>query len=161
VEGYSLDAQRREIKRYCEHSGYELVSIYADEGVSAHTDRIDKRPQLSALLADACRGLFDVVVVHMIDRWARKISIQAQALTKLGEAKVGFLSVSENIDFSTPHGRFLLTTLGGASELFSDLLGVHVAKAQKERAEQGLPIGPVPFGYRLMAAGGCSGRGSC
>ena len=46
VDGYSLDAQRAEIARWCKRRGYELVGIYADEGVSAHTDRIDKRPEL-------------------------------------------------------------------------------------------------------------------
>ncbi len=34
VDGHSLEAQRREIRRYCEAQGYELVAIYADEGVS-------------------------------------------------------------------------------------------------------------------------------
>ena len=57
VDGHSLDAQRREIARYCEHDGHELQRFYADEGVSAYTDKIDKRPQLRALLADAERGL--------------------------------------------------------------------------------------------------------
>ena len=53
VDGHSLDAQRREIKRYCEAQGYELVVIYADEGVSAYTDQIEARPQFAKLLKDA------------------------------------------------------------------------------------------------------------
>ena len=99
VDGRSLDAQRREIERYADQHGLTLVGIYADEGVSAHTDRLEKRPQLSALLADASRGAFDAVVVHTIDRWARNIRVQTEALQRLGGAGVGFVSLTESIDF--------------------------------------------------------------
>ena len=147
VDGHSLDAQRREIARYAEQRELTLVGIYADEGVSAHTDRIEKRPQLSALLADASRGLFDAVVVHTIDRWARNIRVQTEALQRLGGAGVGFVSLTESIDFSTPSGKLMLTMIGGFSEFFSDQLAVHVVKSQRQRADTGLPIGPIPFGY--------------
>ena len=147
VDGRSLDAQRREIERYADQNGLTLVGIYADEGVSAHTDRIEKRPQLSALIADASRGSFDAVVVHTIDRWARNIRVQTDALQRLGKAGVGFISLTENIDFSTPSGKLMLTMIGGFSEFFSDQLAVHVVKSQRQRAESGLPVGPIPFGY--------------
>ena len=147
VDGHSLDAQRREIQRYCERFGLTLTQVYADEGVSAHTDQIERRPQLSALLRDAGRQNFDVVVVHTIDRWARNMRVQSEALQRLGKADVGFVSVSENMDYTTPSGRLTLTMMGGVSEFFSDQLGLHVLKAQRQRAEIGLPIGPLPFGY--------------
>ena len=50
VQGHSLDAQRSEIERWCQRNGYELALVYSDEGVSAHTDLIEKRPQLMRLL---------------------------------------------------------------------------------------------------------------
>ncbi|MDA0365509.1 MAG: recombinase family protein [Chloroflexi bacterium] len=147
VDGHSLDAQRREIERYTTQHGLTLVGIYADEGISAHTDRIEKRPQLCALLGDAARGAFDVVLVHTLDRWARNIRVQSEAFERLGRAGIGFVSLTENFDFTTASGRMMLTVMGGVSEFFSDQLGVHVLKAQRERAESGLPIGPIPFGY--------------
>jgi len=153
IDGHSLDAQRREIARYCERHAFELVKVYADEGFSAHTDKIEARPQLVALLADARQRQFDVVVVHTIDRWARNVGVQRQALQQLGEANVGFASVTENIDFTTPAGKLMLTMIGGVSEFFSDQLAVHVSKGQRERAEQGRPIGPIPFGYITVDAG--------
>lgn len=152
VEGHSLAAQRREIERYCEREGLTLVGQHADEGVSAYTDQIAKRPGLAALLDAARAGAFDVVVVHTIDRWARNVSVQRQALQALGQSGVGFVSVVENFDFSTPSGRLMLTMIGGVSEFFSDQLGVHVAKGLRERAASGLPAGPVPFGYRSTSA---------
>ena len=154
VENRSLDAQRLEILRHCERQGYEFVHFYADEGVSAHTDEIGKRPRLAALLDDARCGLFNVVVVHTIDRWARNVGVQRRTLQQLGNAQVGFASVTENFDFTTPAGQLMLTMIGGVSEFFSDQLGVHVAKGQRARAEAGLPIGPVPFGYEAEVPGG-------
>ena len=154
IQGHSLDAQRREIERYCERNGYRLERIYADEGVSAHTDDIKKRPQLCALLDDAEHDRFDTVIVHTLDRWARNMRVQGQALQRLGRAGVGFVSVTENFDYSTPSGRLLLTVIGGVAEFFSDQLSVHVAKGQRQRAEKGLNSGPVPFGYATDEAGG-------
>ena len=147
VEGYSLDAQRKEITRWCERHGHKLTGFYADEGVSAHTDNIGKRPQMVKLLEDAKQNTFDCVAVHMLDRWARNVGIQRQALKQLGECSVGFASVTEDIDFTTPAGRLMLTTLGGVAEFFSDQLGLHVQKAHKQRAELGLQVGAPPFGY--------------
>ncbi len=148
VDGYSLDAQKKEIERWCERHDYELMAVYADEGVSAHSDNIKERPQLMKLLEDAKRGCFDCVVVHTLDRWARNVGVQRQALKLLGECNVGFASVTEDFDFSTPAGKLLLTTMGGVSEFFSDQLGVHVKKAQKQMTESGLPVAAIPFGYK-------------
>lgn len=47
----------------------------------------------------------------------------------------------------------MLTMIGGVSEFFSDRLAVNVSKRQRERAEGGLPIGPVPFGYITESPG--------
>ena len=44
IEGYSLEAQRTEIGRWCDRRGHELVAVYSEEGVSAHSDRIERRP---------------------------------------------------------------------------------------------------------------------
>ena len=147
VDGYSLDAQRREIRRWCESKGYELTDVYADEGVSAHTDNINKRPAMVKLLADAEKNLFDGVVVHTLDRWARNLGVQRQVMTQLGKCHIGFVSVTEDFDYTTPAGHLLLSMLGSTAEFFSDQLGVHVMKAQRQLAETGMPIGPVPFGY--------------
>ena len=154
VEGHSLDAQRLEIVRYCERQGYELVEVYADEGVSAYTDQLSKRPAFSRMLDDAESSRFDVLVVHAIDRFARRASVQASALERLGQAGVGFVSIVESFDFTAPSGKLLLTILSGANEFFSAQQGVHISKSKRRRAELGLPISTIPFGYRIDEPGG-------
>ena len=147
TKGYSLDAQRAEIQRYCEQHEYQLDRFYSDEGVSAHTDKISKRPQLSLLLDHAKQQQFDVVLVHTLDRWARNMRVQTEALQILGDAKVGFASVTENIDYTTLEGRLMLTMIGGFAEFFSGQLARHVQKGVRQRVAHGLPNGSVPFGY--------------
>lgn len=60
--------------------------MYRDEGVSAHSDRVDKRPGLVQLLADADHGTFDIVLVHTLDRWARNLRVALTALASLNAA---------------------------------------------------------------------------
>ena len=131
-----------------------MVRVYVEGGKSAHTERIDRRPVLMGLLRDAKAGQFDIVVVHMIDRWSRNVGVQRQALQLLGDSSIGFASVLEDFDFTTPSGKLMLTMIGGVAEFFSDQLGVHVAKSQRYRVSIGLPVGPVPFGYFTPEVGG-------
>ena len=153
VEGYSLDAQQRMFHDACKNRGWEPGQVYREEGKSAHTDSISKRPVLRQLLKDASRGEFDLVVVHTLDRWARKMSIQIEALTSLSRNRIGFVSVSDHFDATTPQGRLMLNQLGSFNEFYSDLLGIHVSKAFRYQAESGLTVGPVPFGYRRQGKG--------
>ena len=53
VQGYSLDAQERAGRMYCEMHGWEVVSLYRDEGRSARTEQIAKRPAFAGMLKDA------------------------------------------------------------------------------------------------------------
>ena len=146
VDGHSLDAQLSEIQRWCDQKGYVLVEVFTDAGVSAYTDRIERRPEFARLLDAAEAGSFDIVVVHTLDRWARNSAVLAESLQRLGKAGVGFASVTEQIDYTTPAGRMILTTLGAAQEFFSAQAGVHVRKSHRQKASQGIAVGPAPFG---------------
>jgi len=148
VDGHSLDAQQREIERWCENHKYAKPKLYIDAGVSAYADTIEKRLELIRLLKDAENGLIDIMVVHTLDRLSRKLSVQMQVLDRLAKVKVGFASVNDPFDYSTLQGRLILNQIGGYNEFFSGLLGIHVRKAFHFMVETGLTVGPVPFGYK-------------
>jgi len=158
VAGHSLDAQERAFYELCRTRGWEPVKIYREEGRSAHVDSISKRPVFKQLLEDAAEGLFDVVVVHTLDRWARNTRIALESLGILAKNNVALVSITENIDYSTPQGRLLTTMLAGFAEYFSDSLGVHIKKGLGERAEQGRHLGGIPFGYLSCWEGPKGGR---
>ena len=148
VDGHSLDAQGRQFQECCVTRNFEPLGIYREEGKSAHSDSISKRPVLRQLLEDAAHGKFDVVVVHTLDRWARNLKVLLETVAVLNQHGVGLVSITENLDWSTPEGRLVARTLGSFGEFFSDMLGTHVKKGISERAHQGRHLGAVPFGYQ-------------
>ena len=134
VDGHSLEAQERAIREYCKNRGWELVKVYREEGKSAHTDSIHKRPVLRQLLDDCPKGMFEVAVVHGMDRWARNMQVAIASMSILGREGVELKSVTEDLDRSTPLGKFSTTLVMGMAEMFSDMLGTHVKKGVSERA---------------------------
>lgn len=154
ADGFSLDAQEDAIRLACTRKGYDLVGIFADRGISARYDTIERRTQFAAMLSAAEHGGFDVAVVHTLDRFARNLKVKLLALERFAKAGVGFVSVQEDMDFTTPHGRLFLQQMGSYNEFFSNMLGVHVKKGLHERAREGYGNGDVPFGYRRCQADG-------
>ena len=65
----------------------------------------ESRPGLTALMQDARRGAFDVVVVFRFDRFARSVKQLVLALEEFGTLGIGFVSQQEALDTSTPMGK--------------------------------------------------------
>jgi site-specific DNA recombinase len=146
VEGYSLSAQERAAEAFCRAKSWEIVARYRDEGKSARTEVLGRRPDFARMLDDADAGRFDVIVVHKLDRFARNIRVTLDTLARLEQASVAFVSISENMDFTTPIGRVILATLGAFAQYYSDNLATETAKGKQERKRQGLYNGVLPFG---------------
>jgi site-specific DNA recombinase len=144
--GYSLAAQERAVVTYCTQQGWELVSRYYEPGKSARTDDERKRPAFQQMLADAEAHHFDVIIVHKLDRFARNRRVAFETFHRLGKAGVGFVSISENMDYSTPAGQLMLTMLVGMAQFYSDNLAFETKKGKGERKRQGLYNGLLPFG---------------
>ena len=95
VDGFSLDAQRRILTEYCESRSWMRAGKCADEGRSARTDKIEKRPSFQRMLEDAEDRAFDVVAVHKIDRFARNIRVTFECLEHLARHDVTFVAVAQ------------------------------------------------------------------
>ena len=146
VEGYSIDAQSRAFRLLCESKQWTAHREYIEEGKSARTENINKRPVFKQAMDDGLNHQYDVLVVHKVDRFSRKLRITLEYFDKLGKAGVGFVSIVEQMDFSTPWGKFTLSMLGGLAELYSDNLSQETKKGWHERRAQGLYCGLLPFG---------------
>ncbi len=146
TEGYSIDAQKRAFQKLCEEKGWIQHHEYIEAGKSAHTDDIRKRPVFKQAIDDALSGGYEVLVVHKIDRFSRKLRITLEYFEKLGKNGIGFVSIQNNIDYSTSTGKFMLVMQGGLAELYSDNLSEETKKGWNERRKQGLYCGALPFG---------------
>ncbi len=160
-EGHSLDAQEHAIVEFCRARGWTLVEIYVDPGLSG---ALEDRPALQRLLRDAAQGKFDVVVVHAIDRFYRDLQGLLSAFRHLQDLGVSFISISENLDFTTPWGKLALAVLGTLAEIYLDKLRFETSKGKKARARKGLPNGFPPLGYCRGNCAACmdpNGEGYC
>jgi len=147
VDGHSLDAQARLFHELCKNRDWEPTGLYREEGKSAHVEHIRQRPVFRQLLEDAGRDRFDVVVVHTLDRWSRNLKVTLESLGTLSKHGIGLVSISEDIDYSTPQGKLFTQMLGSFAEYFSESLATHIRKGQGQRAAEGRHLGGIPFGY--------------
>lgn len=162
VDGFSLDAQATNIRKYAAEHNWEMVQIYTDAGISAKKD--SQRPQFLRLLDDAKTGQFDVVIVDKIDRFYRHLSGLLNTLDQLNSNKVTFASVQERLDFSTPWGKLCLTMLGMLAEIYIDNLRQETRKGKLQRARDGFWNGNIPYGYCKGLCSHCddpNGPGYC
>lgn len=146
VEGYSIDAQRRAFQTLVEARGWIACKEYVEEGRSARTEDISKRPVFKEMIADASAGKFDVLIVHKLDRFSRNLRITLEYFDKLLKMGVTFISINEQMDFTTPSGKVHLALLGAFAQYYSDNLSQETKKGWAERRAQGLYCGLLPFG---------------
>ncbi len=117
-----------------------MAGQYIDVGISGAKE---KRPELSRLMADAQRRKFDAVVVWKFDRFARSISHLHRALETFKALGIEFVSLSEQVDTSTPTRKMVFTVLGAVAELERSLIaervrtGLRNARAKGKRAWAG------------------------
>ena len=146
LKGYSIDAQRRAFVDFCKGRGWIAKHEYIEEGKSARTEDVNKRPMFKQMIADAMAGKFDVLVVHKIDRFSRNLKITLENFEKLSKAQVTFISINEQFDFSQPWGTFAFSMIGAMAQFYSDNLSQETKKGWAERKAQGLYCGLLPFG---------------
>jgi DNA invertase Pin-like site-specific DNA recombinase len=136
--GQDPRVQTREIREYCERRGWQIAGEYVDAGISGAKD---SRPELNKLMADAHRRRFDAVVVWKFDRFARSVSHLLRALENFNALGVGFGSLSEQIDTSTPTGKMVFTVLGAVAELERSLIAERVRAGLRNAKAKGTRLG--------------------
>ena len=116
--------------------GWTLYHVYSDRASGAK----ERRRGLEALMGDARRGLFDVVVVFRFDRFARSVKQLVLALEEFHSLGIDFVSHQEALDTSTPIGKAMFTIIGAMAELERSIIrervlaGVEYAKRNGTRS---------------------------
>jgi DNA invertase Pin-like site-specific DNA recombinase len=129
--------QLAELRRYSEARGL-MAAEYIDKGVSGAKDR---RPALDALLADARRRRFDVLVCWRLDRLGRSLKHLVVTLDELQSLGVGFVSLNEGIDATTAAGRLQMAVLAAISAFERDRIAERVKAGLARVRATGKPLG--------------------
>jgi len=130
--------QTRELEEYCQRRGWKVAGQYIDVGISGAKE---KRPELSRLMADAHRRKFDAVIVWKFDRFARSVSHLLRALETFKALGIEFVSLSEQMDTSTPTGKMVFTVLGAVAELERSLIAERVRAGLRNARAKGKRLG--------------------
>ena len=136
--GQDPEMQLRELREYFQRRGWEITQQYVDVGISGTRE---KRPKLDKLIADAHRRHFDVVVVWRFDRFARSVSHLLRALENFRSLGIEFVSLSEQVDTSTPMGKMIFTVLGAVAELERSLIVERVRAGLRNARAKGKKLG--------------------
>ncbi len=130
--------QTRELVEYCERRAWKVVDDYVDVGISGAEE---KRPELDRMMADVHRRRFDAVAVWRFDRFARSVSHLLRALETFRALGIEFVSLSEQIDTSTPMGKMVFTVLGAVAELERSLIVERVKAGLRNARAKGKQLG--------------------
>src|SRR5206468_3937398 len=120
--------------------GWSVVSVFEDAGVSGAKGR-DKRPGFDAMLKDAMRRRFDVLMFWSIDRLGRSTATVATALAELEAAGVAIYADKEGMDATTPHGKAMLQMAVVFAELERGIIRERVKAGLARARAQGIALG--------------------
>lgn len=139
----SLDAQKRFFTEFTEKNGHTLVRLYADEGISG--TKIKNRKEFLRLLKDAESGLFDMVVVKDISRFARNTVDLLQSTRKLKALGIETTFLTANMTV-LGNSEFVLTIFGALAQEESANTSKRVKFGKKLNAEKGR-VPNIVYGY--------------
>jgi len=121
----SVESQVRELREVAERRGWSIVEVYRDAGISGAKGR-DQRPGLDAMLNDAGRRRFDVLMVWAIDRLGRSLIDLLGTIQHLEAVGVDVYLDQQHIDTTTPAGRLLFQLTGAFAEFERSMIRVRV-----------------------------------
>lgn len=147
VEGYSIDAQKKLLEAYCISKEITDFEYYVDGGYSG--SNLD-RPEIKRLLDDIDNKKIDYVIVYKLDRISRSQKDTLYLIEeKFNPNNIGFISIRENFDTTTPFGKAMIGILSVFAQLERETIYERTRMGMLERVKSGLWMGGGnrPLGY--------------
>lgn len=157
--GQNPEMQLAELREYCQRRVWEIRGEYVDVGISGAKER---RPQLDRLLIAVRRREVDAVAVWKLDRLGRSLKHLVNIIAEWESLGVAFVSLRDNLDFSTPGGRLLFNIIAAMAEFERDLIrervkaGIARAKADGKRMGRKRRLDVSPEKVAVLRAQGKS-----
>lgn len=136
------ELQLMPLREYCNSRKFEVMGEYIDNGVSGADDR---RPSLDLLMDDVKKRRVDVIVVWKLDRFGRSLRQLVMALEELSGLGVGFISLQDNLDLTTPQGRLMFHITAAMAEFERELIRERVKAGIMNARRKGTRLGRKPI----------------
>ncbi len=142
---HSLDYQEEKARLRVQEKNWALIKVRKDVGSGKSTE---DRPGFQELVREIKRGNIDVVTVHKLDRLSRNVGDIYDFIDLTQEHGVDLVSLTENLDTTSPMGRAMLGVMAVFAHLTRETIAENVKAGLEQRAKKGKwPTGPAPFGY--------------
>lgn len=154
TQGFSLEAQSDEIKKYCEYHNIAIKGEYCDAGVTGTS--IAKRESFKQMLRDikTNKDNIDAIIIWKLSRIGRNMLDLVDIVRFLEEHDIVIVSITDNIDTSSMMGRFFFYLVGAFAEMERENIISQAKNGMKKRAQEGLwNGGPAPIGYNNFKDG--------
>jgi DNA invertase Pin-like site-specific DNA recombinase len=135
------------LKAVARHSGWDIVAVYEDAGISG-AKRRDQRPAYDQLLNDAARRQFDVAMAWSVDRLGRSLTDLVGFMDELNALGIDLYLHQQGIDTTTPSGRAMFQMCGVFAEFERAMIQERVKAGLNRARAQGKRLGrrPIPAG---------------
>src|ERR1700691_2269340 len=140
----TLPLQIRTMREYAAKRGWEIAVQIKEVGAGA-----TERELRENLLAAARRREIDAVLVWRLDRWGRSLADLVVTLKELAELGIGFVSLTEALDLTTPTGRAMAGLLSVFAEVEHEILRERIRAGIAEARLNGKRFGrPLTAGKK-------------
>lgn len=142
--GQTTDNQRRELEAVAARSGWEVIGVYEDAGISGAKGR-DKRPGFDRLLKDATARKINMIAAWSVDRLGRSLQDLVGFLTDLQALGCHLYLHQQALDTSTPSGRAMFQMCGVFAEFERGMIRERVNAGLARAKAMGTKLGRRPI----------------
>lgn len=160
VDGYSIDAQRKNVQKLAELKEFEIVREYVDAGFSGAD--IQNRPAFTQMMKDIEneKDGVEYVLSFKLSRLGRNAIDTLESLKKMQSHGVNVLTDDGAVDSSSAYGNFFILIMSGLAEMERENILAQTFAGRVEKARQGrYNGGQAPYGYRLRPTGNKNEKG--
>jgi DNA invertase Pin-like site-specific DNA recombinase len=144
----SAESQLNALREYIDKRAWAISKEYIDEGYTGSTT---KRPAFAAMMADARKRSFDILLVYKLDRLSRSLKDLIATLDDLHSLGIDFISYDNGLDTTTPTGRLIFNVVGAVAEFEKDIIRERVKAGLENAKRKGKLLGRPPLSPRLLA----------
>lgn len=123
-----VDKQEKQLKEYCQKNDYEVYAVYKDICSGMKTSR----PAFDTLLDDMRHYKFNCLMVTKLDRVGRSLQHILSIFDELSKKGVHFIATTQQIDTSSPMGKFQLQMLGAFAEFERNIISERTREGMKK-----------------------------
>jgi len=150
-DGQTIENQRQALEEMAARAGWQVVEVYADEGISGTKGR-ERRPVFDRMLKAALRRKFDMIAAWSVDRLGRSLQDLVAFLSELKAAGVDLFLHQQALDTSSPSGRALFQMLGVFAEFEAAMIRERTLAGLARARAQGKRLGRPPVKQGVAVA---------